>query len=179
VASGHFVAGPDLALLRYADAHELVDARRQFVARVTREDFDLYDFAALTVWDTQRGIFNFTRFLTKDGAQQFLLGGQFGFALGRNLADQDILGTNFGPDVDDAALVKVAQSLFTNVGNVAGDFFRTELGIACVDFVFLYMNGREEVFTHNAFADENGVFVVATLPTHEGDQDVLTEREFA
>jgi hypothetical protein len=68
VASGHFVAGPDLALLSYADPHELVDARRQFVARVTREDFDLYDFAALAVWDTQRGIFNFTRFLTKDGA---------------------------------------------------------------------------------------------------------------
>src|SRR6266487_3805227 len=56
VPAGELVALGDLALLGHVDAHELVDAGRQVVARATRERLDVDDDAALAVGDLQRGV---------------------------------------------------------------------------------------------------------------------------
>ena len=55
------------------------------------------------------GVLHLTGFLTEDGPQQALLGGQLRLAFGRDLANQDVAGLDFGADTDDAVLVQVAQ----------------------------------------------------------------------
>ena len=47
---------------------------------------------------------------------------------------------HLGTDIDDACLVEVAQGFLANIGNIAGNVFRPELGIAGHDFKFLNMD---------------------------------------
>jgi hypothetical protein len=71
---------------------------------------------SMTVPSTQRGVLHVGGLLAEDGAQQLLFRRQLGFALGRDLADQDVARLHFGADVDDAGLVEVAQRLFATFG---------------------------------------------------------------
>src|SRR5437588_5018573 len=123
----------------------------------------------------QRGIFHLTCLLTEDGSQQFLFSRQFRLTLRGDLSNQDILRPHFSTNIDDAALIEVTQSLFTNVGNVPRDLLGSQLGVASIHLVFLNVYRREVVFTHYTLTDENGVFVVATLPAHKGHQDILSQ----
>ena len=75
--------------------------------------------------------------LAEDGAEQALFRRELGLALGRDLADEDVAGGNFGADADDAALVEIRKHLFGDVGDVAGDLLRAELGVADVNRVLL------------------------------------------
>src|SRR5947209_9052033 len=125
--------------------------------------------------DAQRGVFDFTGFLSEDGSQEFLFGGQLCLAFRGNLTDQDVLRPYFRPHVNDAPLVQVAQSLFSHVGDITGDLLGTELGVTSIGFVLLNMNRGKEVLTHDPLTNENGILEVATLPTHEGHEDVLPE----
>ncbi|OQA69359.1 MAG: hypothetical protein BWY37_00820 [Firmicutes bacterium ADurb.Bin262] len=86
---------------------------------------------------------------------------------------------HFGADVDDARLVEVAQRFLADVRDVAGDFFRTELGIAGGDFELFDVDRGEHVVFDDAFADQDRVFEVVAVPRHERDEDVAAEREFA
>ncbi len=63
--------------------------------------------------------------------------------------------------------------------NVARDFLRAEFRVARLHLVLLDVDAGEDIFTHDALTDENGVLEVAALPRHEGHQDVLAKREFA
>src|SRR2546421_2045992 len=173
VASGHFVACPYFALLGNTYSHKLIDARRQFITRVTREHFDFDNLTALPVRYPQRGIFDFTGFLTEDSSQELFFRRQFCLALWRDFTNKNILRAYFRSDVDDTALIQVAQSLFTDVRYIARDLLGSELGIACIDLVLLDVYRGEVVFTDDAFADKNGVLVVTALPAHEGNEDVL------
>ncbi len=128
---------------------------------------------------TQRGILDLARLLTEDRAQQLLFRRQLGLALRRDLADEDVARANLGADVDDAMLVQVAQPLFTDVRDVAGDLLRSELRVARLHLVLLDVDAGEEILTHDALTDEDGVLEVAALPAHERDQDVLAQRELA
>ncbi len=87
----------------------MIYARRQFALFVAREDLDLDHLATLAVRHTERGIFHLARLLAKDRAQQLLFRRQFGFALWRDLADQNVAGAHLGADVNDAMLVQMAQ----------------------------------------------------------------------
>src|SRR5512139_1611308 len=107
VTAGQLVTVGDLALLRDVDADQLVDAGRQLVALVTVEDLDADDLAGLAVRHLERGVADLARLLAEDRAEQALLGGQLGLALGRHLADEDVAGDDVGADADDAALVEV------------------------------------------------------------------------
>ncbi len=93
----------------------------------------------------QRGVADLAGLLAEDGAQQALLGGQIGLALGGDLADQDITGVDLGADADDAALVQILQGVLADVGDVAGDLFRPQLGVAGVDLIFLNVDGGVDV----------------------------------
>src|SRR3712207_5944670 len=130
VAAGELVALGDLALLRDEDAHELVDARRQVVARVARERLDVDDDAALAVRHLERGVADLARLLLEDRADELLLGRELGLALRRHLADEQVAGADLGADADDAAVVEVAQRLLRAVRDVAGDLLVAELGRA-------------------------------------------------
>ena len=102
--------------------------------------------------DAQGGVAHLAGLLAEDGAQQAFFGGQLGLTLRGDLADEDVAGGDFGTDADDAALVQVSEGFLGDVGDVAGDFFLTELGLAGVDLVFLDVDRGEDVFFHAAAA---------------------------
>ena len=64
---------------------------------------------------------------------------------GRDLADQDVAGAHLGADADDAALVEVLQRVVADVGDVAGDLLRSELGVAGLGLVLLDVDGGVDV----------------------------------
>ena len=62
------------------------------------------------------------------------------FTFGRDLAHQNITGFHFGTDVDDPRLIQAGKLRFRQVGNVARDFFRSELRITSNDSQFFDVN---------------------------------------
>ena len=129
--------------------------------------------------DLQRRVADLARLLVEDRAEQALLGGQLGLALGRDLADEDVAGGDLGADADDAALVEVGQQLLADVRDVAGDLLLAELGVAGVDLVLLDVDRGEDVLLHQALAEDDRVLVVVALPRHERDEQVGAERHLA
>ena len=175
----HLVADGNLALLRDVDAHEFVDAGAEFVAVLSGEYLDIDDYAALSVGNAEGGVPDLSRLLAEDCAQQSFFGGEFGLALGGDLADEDVAASHFRADAHDTVLVEVAQSVVGQVGYVAGYLLFAEFGVAGLDFVLLDVNGCEHIVAHQFLADEDGVLVVVALPAHEADEDVPAESEFA
>ena len=153
VAAGELVADADLALLGHVDPDQLVDAGRELVALVAAEHLDVDDLAGLAVGHLQRGVAHLAGLLTEDGAQQALLGGELGLALGRDLADEHVAGADLGADADDAALVEVGEDLLGEVRDVPGDLLGAELGVAGVDLVLVDVDRREHVVLHQPLAD--------------------------
>ena len=127
----------------------------------------------------QRGVLHLARLLTEDRAQQALFRAQLGLTARRDLADQNVVRANFGADADDAVLVEVGQALLADVRDVAGDLFRTQLGVARFGLVLLDVDRGEDVVAHQPLADQDGVLEVAAFPGHERDQHVLAERQLA
>ena len=179
VAAGELVALGDLALGRDVDADQVVDAGRQVVAVVAAEGEHVDDDSTLAVGNLERGVADLARLLLEDRADQLLLGGQLGLALGRHLADQQVAGDDLGADADDAALVEVAQALLGAVGDVAGDLLVAELGRAGVDLVLLDVDRGHLVVLDQALGEDDRVLEVVALPGHEGDQAVLAQRDLA
>ena len=100
----------------------------------------------------QRGVADVRSLLTEDGAKQLFFRRHRAFALRRDLAAQDVARLDLGADVDDARLVEVAQRFLADVGDVAGDVFRPELGVAGHHLEFLDVDRGEDVVLHDAFA---------------------------
>ena len=169
----------DLALLGDVDPHQLVDAGRQLVAVLAAEHLDVDDLAVLAVRHLEAGVAHLAGLLTEDGAQQALLGGELGLALGRDLADEHVAGADLGADADDAPLVEVLEDLLGEVRDVPGDLLGAELGVAGVDLVLVDVDRREHVVAHEPLGEDDGVLEVVALPRHEGDEQVLAERQLA
>jgi hypothetical protein len=177
VAAGQLVALGDLALLGHVDPHQLVDARRQLVGLLAGEDTDVDDLAVLTVRHLEAGVTHLAGLLTEDGPQQALFGRLLGLALGGDLAHQDVARLHLGADADDAAVVEVGQDLLGEVRDVPGDLLGAQLGVAGVDLVLLNVDGGQHVVAHQALGQDDGVLVVVALPRHEGDEQVLAQRQ--
>ena len=82
-------------------------------------------------------------------------------------------GFDLGADIDDAGLVEVLQRLFTDIRDVAGDFFLAQLGVAGHDLEFLDMDRGEDVVADDPLGDQDRVLEVVAVPGHEGDEHVL------
>ena len=143
------------------------------------EDADIDHRAFDTRRAVERSVANIAGLFAEDGAQQLLFRRELGFALGRDFADQDVAWLDCGADADDAALVQVAQARLGDVGNVARDFFRSQLGVARFDFELLDVDRGVVVLLDQLFADQDRVFEVVTAPGHEGHQHVAAERQLA
>src|SRR5690554_5599339 len=157
------------------------DGLSTFVAFDTfaREDLHVNDGAYHARGHAQRGVLDVGSLLAKDGAQQFLFWRKLGFALGRYLAHQHVVGTHFGADVDNARVVQTIKLGFGQVADVAGDFFGTQLGVARNHRQFLDMDRGVAVVGNDFFGDQDRVFEVVAIPGHERDQHVLTQSQFA
>ena len=81
--------------------------------------------------------------------------------------------------MNDAPLVEVLKRILADVGDVAGDLLRPELGVPGLDFIFFDVDGGENVVPHNLFIDEHGVFVVVALPGQKADEHVFAQRNLA
>ena len=152
VATGHLVAGADLALLAEQHAHRLVHAHRQLSAVVAREHLDIDHLAAHAVGHAQRAILHLAGLLAEDRAQQALLGRQVRLALRRDLTHEDVVRLHLSAHIDDAALVEVAQAILANIRDVARDLLGAELGIAGLHLVLLDMDRGEDILAHQALA---------------------------
>src|SRR5205823_150235 len=65
------------------------------------------------------------------------------------------------------------------VWNVAGDFLRTEFGVAGADLEFIDVNGGEDVIFDDALADQDCILEVVAVPGHESAENVSAQRQFA
>ena len=127
----------------------------------------------------QRGVAHVRRLLAEDRAEELLLRRHRAFALRRDLADQDVARLDLGADVDDARLVEVAKRFLADVGDVAGDVLRPELGVAGHDLELLDVDRGEDVVLHDPLGDQDRVLVIVAVPRHERDEHVAAERELA
>ncbi|VTR57918.1 Uncharacterised protein [Actinobacillus pleuropneumoniae] len=179
VTSGHFVAFGDFTLLCDVDANQLVDARRQLVAVLTRKHLHVHDDSVTTVRNAQRGIAHFASLLTEDRMQETLFSRQLGYALRRYLTNENVASANFGTDADDSALVKVLERFFPYVRNIAGDFLRTELRVTSLGFVLLDMDRSVHVLFDQLLGEKNRILVVVAFPSHERNDNVAAQCQFS
>ncbi len=99
--------------------------------------------------------------------------------LGVTLPTRMSPGLHGRADADDAALVEIAQRAFADVGNVARDFFRPQLGVARLDLELLDVDGGVIVLLHHLLRNQDRVLEVVAAPGHEGHQHVASQRQLA
>src|SRR6266849_2108987 len=149
-----------------------------FFSALAGEDFDVHDGAFNARRAIERSVTHIAGFFAEDRTQQLLFRSQRGFALGRYLADQNVAGLYDGADTDHAAFIQVAQERFADVGDVARDFFRTQLGVARFNFILFDVNRGVVILFDQLFANENRVFKVVSAPWHERHQHVAAKSQF-
>ncbi len=145
----------------------------------TREHLDVDHRAAHARRHAQRRVLHVRRLLAEDRAQQLLFRRQLGFALRRHLADQHVARFDFRTDVHDARFVETAKLDFREVRDIARDFFRPELRVACDDVQLFDVDRRVAIVRDDALRDQDRILEVVAVPRHERDQHVLAERELA
>src|SRR3984957_2826695 len=144
-----------------------------------RENFHVNDHSLNTRRTVERSIAYVAGLFAEDGTQQLLFRRELGLALGRNFAHQNVALLDAGADADHARLVQIAEHRLANVRNVARHFFRSQLGVAGFDFVFLDVERGVVVLFHHLFGDEDRVLEVVAAPWHESDQDISSQSQLA
>src|SRR5699024_9564834 len=179
VPAGELIALADLALLGNVNSHQLVHAGAEFITVLGIEYAHSDDGALFAVGHLQRGVAHFARLFTENGPEQAFFGSQLGLALGGHLADKDVTVADFGADPDNPALIKVGEHFVADVGDIAGDLFGAELGVARIDFVFFDVDAGELIVLDDALGQDDGVFVVESLPRHERGHQVCAQCHLA
>ena len=128
-------------------------------------------------WHSQRSVLHVSSLFTENRAEEAFFRSEFGFRLRGDLADEDIAGFHFRTDADDAVVVEIAERILTDVRNITGDFFRSQLGVAGGDIEFRDVDRSVNVVLDHALGDDDGIFEVVTIPRHERDEDVPTDGE--
>src|ERR1035437_214982 len=146
---------------------------------LAREDLAIDDGALDARRAVERCVLHIAGLFAENRAQQLLFGSQLGFALGRHLAHQNVARLDRSADPDDPALVQVAQETIRDIRNVAGDFLRSQLGVARFDFEFFNVDRSVVVFLDQLLAHQDGVFEVVPAPRHERHQHVASQGQFA
>ena len=93
----------------------------------------------------QRCILHVAGLLAEDRLQQLLFRRRIGFALRRDLADEDVAFDHLGADADDAVLVEILRGLFADVRNFARQLFFAALRVADLQFELLDVDRGEDV----------------------------------
>ena len=105
---------------------------------------------------------------------QFFFRSQRGFSLRSHFTDQNVSGLHFCTDVNDAGFVQTVNLVLTQVRNIARNFFAAELGITGLNRKLFNVDGRIAVISNHFFTHHHRVFVVVSVPRHEGNNHVLT-----
>ena len=146
---------------------------------LAREDLHVHDHAFDSRRTVERSVAHVAGLFAEDGAQQFFFRRELGLALGRDLAHQNVALLDAGADANHAGFIQIAQHGFADVGNVARDFFRTELGVAGFDLELLDVHRGVVILFHQLFGDQDRVLEVVAAPRHEGHEHVSSQRQLA
>src|SRR5208282_1526463 len=148
-----------------------------FLLTFAGEDFHVDDHALDAGRAVQRSIAHIAGFFTEDGAQQLLFRRELSFTLGRYLAHQNVALLDTRADTNHARFVQIAQHGLADVGNIARDFFRSQLGVARLQFVLLDVYRGVVVVFDQFFGDQDCVFEVISAPRHESHEHVAAKRQ--
>ena len=174
----HLVTNLNLALLGDIDADDHVCSRGKLIALFTSKHAHVNNATLFTVRHTQGVITNITSLFTENCSQEFFFRWLIGFTFRRDLTNKDFTRTDPSTNANNALFIKVTQRIFTDVRNFTGDFFGTEFGLSCFNFVFFNVNRSVHIVNYEPLINQNCVFVVQAFPRHIGDQNVLTKGNF-
>ena len=100
--------------------------------------------------------------------------------LGRDLADQDVARAARRCRCGRCRSRRGCDSAFgRDVGDVAGELFLAELGLADLDLELLDVDRGVGVVLHQPLADDDRVLEVVAVPGHERDQHVAAQGQLA
>src|SRR6476660_4730451 len=153
--------------------------RREFFVRnfATRRDLYIHHDSVRARGDGKGSILYVRSFLAKDRAKQSFFRGQFCLAFRCDFSNQDITWFHFGSDPHDAIRAEIAQSFFADIGNIPRTFLRSELAITSTALKFIDVDGSINVFLHHLLGDHDGVFEVVSIPRHERDEHIASQRK--
>ncbi len=154
-----------------------VPASVVFIYSPPREHFNVCYDTFYTVWNTQARVLNIPCLFTENSPQKFFLRGQLRFAFWRHFAHKDVAGSYSGSYPHDTALVEILQRLVADIRDVSRDLFFAELCVPYHAFKLFNVDRCEGVFFYKLLVHKDRVFVVVSSPGHEGDKDVLAERQ--
>src|SRR6185369_3052270 len=115
------------------------------------EDLDIHDNAFNARRTVKRNVAHVAGLFAENRAQQFFFRRKLGLALGRDFAHQNVALLDRRPDANDARFVQIAQHRLRDVGNVARNFFRTQLGVARLDLILLDVHRGVVILFHQLF----------------------------
>ena len=177
VTACHLITHGNLSLLCNIDTDCLIYAGRQFITVLSGKHLGIHYNTILAVRHLQGSVTHFSCLLAEDRAQQSLLCGQLGLALGRHLTYQNIAGTHFRTDADDTSVIQILQCIITHAGHVPGDLLGSQLGVPGLCLVFFHVHGGVDILLHQSLTQKYRILVVITFPGHETDQRILTQSQ--
>ena len=102
-----------------------------------------------------------------------------GFAFRCYFTYQDVTSFYFCTDVYDTGFIQTILHTLRQVRNIAGNVFCTQFSVTCDNVQFFNVNRSITIVRSHFFGNQNRVFVVVTVPWHEGDGHVLTQSQLA
>ena len=131
LGDGHFVQLVVLHLILVLDGLDqiLVFSFGLAVLHQTGQGLGADDHTLHARGGLQGSVLHIAGLVTEDGAEQLLLRCRVGFALRRDLTDEDIALIDLGTDTDKTVLVQILGSLAGHVGDIVGQFLDTALGV--------------------------------------------------
>ena len=145
MTTGHLVADGDLSLLCDIYSDYLVYAGAHLISVAASEDLYIDNYSALSVRDLEGGVSYFSCFFAENGSEESLLRCEIRLALGSDLSDEDVAGSDLGADCDNAALIEILESIVTYARNISRDLLGSELCITAVALVFLNVDRCEHI----------------------------------
>jgi len=179
VTPAHLVSDGDFPALGHIDADGLIDPGAQVVVILAGERLHVHDDAGFAVGHAQGCVAHLAHLLAEYGAQEPLLGVELGLAFGGHFAHENIPAADFGAHANDAALVQILNGILADIGNFPGNLLGAQLRVAGLALVLLDMDGGKDILADQPLVDQNGVFVIVTLPAHKADEDVAAQSDLA
>src|SRR3989338_2671285 len=179
VTAGKLVADGDSAELGDFDVHAPDDAAFKLVAILARKQFDPDDATALAAFHAKRGVLHIFGLLAENSVEQALLGRELRFAFWRHLTNQNIAGTYFRADPDNAFLIEIAEFEFRNVRNVVRRYFGPELRVSDDADKLLHVDGGKTPLFRKPLRDNDCVFKICAEPRQKCHADALPQSELS